>query len=147
MQVNVLFDIAKQPHGMKLRKCSCTSIAFFTDSCLSLSRQYEASIELIDVNQSSCNTETAQHSCLLDISRQLKLGSRGNISLCSNCWVHTSQLLGYLVHTCHLAIANILQYPNRTAFALQGIRATYICSAHAVQPLHNYNYYTYVYTY
>ena len=44
---------------------------------------------------------------LLDISRQLacmKLGSRGKHQPMQYCWVHTSQLLGYLVHTCHLPI-------------------------------------------
>lgn len=51
---------------------------------------------------------------LLDISRQLActmmLGRRGNtISLySSNCWVHTSWLLGYPVHKCHFQ----LQYPD-----------------------------------
>ena len=44
---------------------------------------------------------------LLDISRQLscmKLGSRGKHQPMQYCWVYTSQLLGYLVHTCHLPI-------------------------------------------
>ena len=48
------------------------------------------------------------HECLLDISRQLaciKLGSRGKYHPMQYCWVHTSRLLGYLVHTCHLPIA------------------------------------------
>ena len=39
---------------------------------------------------------------LLDISRQMacmKLGSRGKYQPMQYCWVHTSQLLGYLVYT------------------------------------------------
>ena len=47
------------------------------------------------------------HEYLLDISRQLacmKLGSRGEYQPIQYCWVHTSQLLGYLLHTCHLLI-------------------------------------------
>ena len=54
-----------------------------------------------------CSTQTEQHSRLLDISRQLacmKLGSRGKYQPMQYCWVHTSWLLGYLVHTCHLPI-------------------------------------------
>ena len=50
---------------------------------------------------------------LLDISRQLacmKLGSRGKHQPMQYCWVHTSQLLGYLIHTCHLPIDIQLQY-------------------------------------
>ena len=42
---------------------------------------------------------------LLDVYRQLacmKLGSRGKYQPMQYCWVHTSRLLGYLVHTCHL---------------------------------------------
>ena len=44
---------------------------------------------------------------LLDISRQLvrmKLGSSRNYQPMQYCWVHTSQLLGYLVYTCHFPI-------------------------------------------
>ena len=54
-----------------------------------------------------CSTQTGQHSHLLDISRQLactKLGSRGKYQPVQYCWVHTSRLLGYLVHTCRLPI-------------------------------------------
>ena len=44
---------------------------------------------------------------LLDTSRQLacmKLGSSRKYQPMQYCWVHTSQLLGYLVYTCHFPI-------------------------------------------
>ena len=58
----------------------------------------------IDIQKIYCSTQTRQHSCLLDISRQLacmKLGSRRKYQPVHYWWVHTSRLLGYLVHTCH----------------------------------------------
>ena len=71
---------------------------------------------------------TFMHICmygsLLDISRQLacmKLGSREKYQPIQYCWVHISRLLGYLVSYMPFAYrypTNLLQHPDRTAFAL-----------------------------
>ena len=76
---------------------------------------------------------------LLDISRQLafmKLGSTEKYQPIQYCWVHISRLLGYLVSYVPFAYrypTNLLQHPDRTAFALAALMlpclgaATYIC--------------------
>ena len=75
---------------------------------------------------------------LLDISRQLacmKQGSREKYQPIQYCWVHISRLLGYLVSYMLFAYrypTNLLQHPDRTAFALAALMlsclgaATYI---------------------
>ena len=67
----------------------------------------------------------------LDISRQLacmKLGSRGKYQPTQYCWVRTNQLLGYLVHTCHLPIdiQQILQRSCCPVWVLQPIHAAVV---------------------
>ena len=75
---------------------------------------------------------------MLDISRQLaytKLGSRGKYQPMQYSWVHTSRLLRRLPSS-YMPFAyptNLLQYPDRTAFALAVLMlpslgtATYTC--------------------
>ena len=101
-----LVDITKQPHSMKL-SC-CTNMYFFTDSCLSLPRQ-----------QTNMKQDTWPKVLSLLMSTKLVVTHRQNsicpcrahavLSMCYNyymqyCWIHTSWLLGYLVHTCYLPI-------------------------------------------
>ena len=65
----------------------------------------------------------------------MKLGSREKYQPIQYCWVHTSRLLGYLVSYMPFAYrypTNLLQHPDRTAFALAALMlsclgaATYI---------------------
>ena len=139
-----LFDITKQPLSMKL-SC-CTNMCFFYWKLLVFTKatgQYEARhltqiIELIDVNQSSCNAEAGQCECLLDISRQLactKLGSRGKYQPMQYGWVRTSRLLGYLVHTCHLPI-DIQQIYCSTQTGQHSRLQHSCCPVWVLQPIH-----------
>ena len=66
----------------------------------------------------------------------MKLGSREKYQPIQYCWVHISRLLGYLVSYMPFAYRypiNLLQRPDRTAFALAALMlpclgpATYIC--------------------
>ena len=91
---------------------------------------------------SACNV------LLLDIYRQLacmKIGSRGKYQPMQYCWVDTSWLLGYLVHTCHLPI-DIQQIYCSTQTGQHSRLQRSCCPVwvlqpiHAVQPLcYNYN--------
>ena len=66
----------------------------------------------------------------------MKLGSREKYQPIQYCWVHTSRLLGYLASYMPFAYrypTNLLQHPDRTAFALAVLMlpclgaATYVC--------------------
>ena len=76
--------------------------------------------------------------CLLDISRQLacmKLGSRGKYQPMHYCWIHTSWLLGYLVHTCHLPI-DIQQIYCSTQTGQHSCLQRSCCPVWVLQPIH-----------
>ena len=78
------------------------------------------------------------HVYLLDISRQLactKLGSRGKYRPMQYCWVHTSRLLGYLVHTCHLPI-DIQQIYCSTQTGQHSHLQRSCCPVWVLQPIH-----------
>ena len=78
------------------------------------------------------------HWYLLDISRQLacmKLGSRGKYQPVQYCWVHTSWLLGYLVHTCHLSI-DIQQIYCSTQTGQHSRLQRSCCPVWVLQPIH-----------
>ena len=54
----------------------------------------------------------------------MKLGSREKYQPIQYCWVHISRLLGYLVSYMPFAYrypTNLLQHPDRTAFALAAL--------------------------
>ena len=54
----------------------------------------------------------------------MKLGSREKYQPIQYCWVHISRLLGYLVSYMPFAYrypTNLLQHPDRTAFALAAV--------------------------
>ena len=72
----------------------------------------------------------------------MKLGRREKYQPIQYCWVHISRLLGYLVSYMQFAYrypTNLLQHPDRTAFALAALMlsclgaATYIYKPHLKQ--------------
>ena len=76
----------------------------------------------IDIQQIYCSTQTGQHSRLLDISRQLacmKLGTRGKYQPMQYC-KSVARLPSSYMPFAYRYPTNILQYPDRTAFALVG---------------------------
>ena len=66
----------------------------------------------------------------------MKLGSRGKYQPMQYCWVHTSQLIGYLVHTCHLPI-DIQQIYCSTQTGQHSHLQHSCCPVWVLQPIHN----------